>query len=727
MAQRRLARREQAEVSDVTEPVGSDDTPGPYLQGAEPYWRAGWQPIPITGKATNLPRGFTGHHGGPVDLMQVTDWIVNRPNDNVALRLNGIVGIDVDAYMKDGKLKRGDRTLELAEAEWGPLPATWRSTSRDASNPSGIRFYRVPPGDINLRTVITMVDPDTGDTVGDIEVIQYHHRYALVWPSIHPDTGGQYRWYTPEMLRATLGLVPQVDDLPDLPAGWLEALASGPSADARDYTPAVPQLAPRTAWHDTVEQRYRDGLAACRGEAGSRHDNVHKIVCALARDESRGRAGSTTAINLLRDQFDLAIADRDGEAEYDSMVHYARQLVATTVSTAEQHDELQRAVDEVFAGLPTFDPNPPAVATEPVQIDPAADDPFDGFGAWRPVDVTKYLDPSWQPEPPSLLTRLDGKALYYRRNVNWLHGASGEGKTWVALVAVAQEIQAHRDVLWVHYEDPEADKITHRLVLLGVPPALIAEYFHVVLVGAESMVKGIPFMRAITAYYSVDVVVIDSIGEAIGADGVAAKDDERLVKWLHDTARVLAADGCSVIGIDHLPMGEPGRLDPVGSFRKKAATTGAMFLAQSPRPPTKDQAGYITLTCAKDRSGVWTKGEVAALIRLTPCEGGVKATVEAPTLPKTTETDSDTMRAAKAAVRAVKARGDGQPYNRGQLEAVLADAPGKAITKRQGIDYAVALGWLVEDRGENNARIYGVGDLLTFEDDDELTIGGGEI
>lgn len=232
--------------------------------------------------------------------------------------------------------------------------------------------------------------------------------------------------------------------------------------------------------------------------------------------------------------------------------------------------------------------------------------------------------------------------------------------------------------------------------------------------------KGIPFIRALVGYFSADLIVIDSIGEAIGADGIAVKEDERLVKWLHDTARVLAADGNTVIGIDHLPMGEPGRLDPVGSFRKKAATTGAMFLAQSPRPPTKTTAGYITLTCAKDRSGTWTKGEVAALIRLTPCEGGVKATVEAPMLPKAVETDSPTLRAAKAAVRVMR-DWKGEPLTQTALEAMTKEdprAPKKGPVVREGIAYAAALGWLEKAPSKGTTKLFVVGDLLTFEDDD---------
>lgn len=332
---------------------------GPYHQAADPYHKHGWQPFPVVGKAARIPKGITGHHGGRIDRYQVVDWMMARPDDNIALRLDGVIGIDVDAYEKDGTTKQGDTTLALAEQGWGPLPATWRSTSRGESNPSGIRFYRVPPGDINLDTIIKLPD-ENGELFGDIEIIQFHHRYAIVWPSVHPDTRNTYRWYTPDGLRAVLGLIPTATDLPWLPARWLEALTlRTPQGDPRPHTPAVPQEAPEGQWHDKVAARYREGQRAITGPAGSRHDNTMKIVAQLARDESRGRAGATTALRLLRDRFTIAIDSdsRDAAAEYDSMLGHARQLVATTTTTEVDLD----VVAEVFGHLPLVE-LPPATA-----------------------------------------------------------------------------------------------------------------------------------------------------------------------------------------------------------------------------------------------------------------------------------------------------------------------------------------------------------------------------
>jgi hypothetical protein len=233
------------------------------------------------------------------------------------------------------------------------------------------------------------------------------------------------------------------------------------------------------------------------------------------------------------------------------------------------------------------------------------------------------------------------------------------------------------------------------------------------------MIQGIGFLRPIIAYHSAELVVIDSIGEAIGSDGIAVKEDEKFVAWIHATARVLADDGTTVLGIDHLPIGEPGRLDPVGSFRKKAATTGSMFLAESPNPPTQGKAGYIKLTCAKDREGLWTKGEVAAIIHMTPTTtGGIDVTV---TAPKVSAEDSERagepaeIVCGRAAAREIDKRGD---LSRAQLEAAMIGVKGRATAKRQGIDFAVLQGWLEEYSGGRGARMYRLGpnELSTASD-----------
>lgn len=192
---------------------------GPFADGYLEYQRSGWQgtlPLPKLEK-NDPPRGFTGQKFIEVwptesDLHM---WS-HESSSNLGLRLpNDIIGIDVDQYIKKGRPKTGHDRLVVLEKTLGELPPTWRSTRRGYSNPSGIRFFRVPadkmwPGVVDI----------------DVEVIQHRHRYAVVWPSVVPDTETgevmQYQWFTPEGEVAIRP--PSPSELPELPEAWVRHL-----------------------------------------------------------------------------------------------------------------------------------------------------------------------------------------------------------------------------------------------------------------------------------------------------------------------------------------------------------------------------------------------------------------------------------------------------------------------------------------------------------------------
>jgi hypothetical protein len=182
----------------------------PYAHGMPIYRAAGWAgilPLP-KGKKASPPVGFTGHKWTgvwPTDE-DLDAWAEDRPDGNIALRLPDVVlGIDVDAY----RAKKGGETLAELEAQAGPLPATWTSTSRE-DGISRIHWFRIPAGLAWKNQT-------------DIEVIHHGHRYAVVWPSIHP-SGHMYRWYTPDGVLADR--VPRIEDLAELPPAWIAVLTS---------------------------------------------------------------------------------------------------------------------------------------------------------------------------------------------------------------------------------------------------------------------------------------------------------------------------------------------------------------------------------------------------------------------------------------------------------------------------------------------------------------------
>ncbi|ACI12509.1 DNA primase [Mycobacterium phage Konstantine] len=233
----------------------------PFAKAVSKYRRAGWGgtlPLPA-GKKNPPPTGFTGHKAPYPSKEKLVSWL-NDPKHkraNICIRLAGtpaiktdegctcgklvggthaqnceakeekyeIVGIDVDHYVKGDKDKRGGDQLEALEARLGKLPDTWISSAR-VDGKSGIRYYRVPVG-LAFR----------GQVDKDIECIYKGYRFAVVWPSINPDTGGtQYWWFPPGVVPNEEGRkawdgengdVPRVADLPLLPSPWLDHLTQG--------------------------------------------------------------------------------------------------------------------------------------------------------------------------------------------------------------------------------------------------------------------------------------------------------------------------------------------------------------------------------------------------------------------------------------------------------------------------------------------------------------------
>jgi hypothetical protein len=200
----------------------------PYGSAARAYLTAGYWPLPLPPrKKASPPEGYTGRNGREVSAEQVDHWVVEQRSGNICLRLPpGVAGIDVDAYKDD----RHMAAWEELTARCGPLPAApWCSSRNDGV--SGIRLFRVPE---DWEAAGKLPEGSNGTSPG--EVIQWHHRYVVCPPSIHPDTGRAYRWRS--------GSITKVADLPALPQPWLDALS--PSAMPAEPT-ARPVPVPRTA------------------------------------------------------------------------------------------------------------------------------------------------------------------------------------------------------------------------------------------------------------------------------------------------------------------------------------------------------------------------------------------------------------------------------------------------------------------------------------------------
>jgi hypothetical protein len=171
-------------------------TAGPYRDAAQQYRDLGWQGVLPVGlevddagvsrwlprRKSGPPAGYTGYDGGWPDNRQVGQWVRRRGHCNIGLRVpDGLLGIDVDQYGQ----KRGLDNLVAYQRERGLPDLSLSDTIRSSARPwpSGIYWFRVPAG----RRWRSEVCPG-------VEIVQYGHRYAVVWPSIHPE-GMPYRWW----------------------------------------------------------------------------------------------------------------------------------------------------------------------------------------------------------------------------------------------------------------------------------------------------------------------------------------------------------------------------------------------------------------------------------------------------------------------------------------------------------------------------------------------------
>ena len=277
--------------------------------------------------------------------------VEEHPGANLALRLSDEeIGIDVDAYGR----KTGAATLAEAEKRWGPLPPTYRSSSR-TDGVSGIRLYRVPPGTV-LRDNITF--PELG--IGDIDIVQRHHRYVMSWPSLHPERR-QYLW-TCELDGSVPELRPGRPICPICRTAWLARAArlptTGPIPAAIDGK-VYDVDAALTGGEPSAKVSGRLAKAVADLLAGrDRHDNTRDHVLALLRFGKDGEPGVKSALCALRTVFIGAVTgdgSRTAARRLRSSSGWSAAKAARGCWGGELVDDGRRGIDEREDGQPKSD------------------------------------------------------------------------------------------------------------------------------------------------------------------------------------------------------------------------------------------------------------------------------------------------------------------------------------------------------------------------------------
>jgi hypothetical protein len=222
--------------------------------------------------------------------------------------------------------------------------------------------------------------------------------------------------------------------------------------------------------------------------------------------------------------------------------------------------------------------------------------------AWVQGDINELLDKGLKVVEPEILTRTDGRALFYLGKLNGIVGESESAKTWLALLAATQLLKAHRSVMMIDYESDLAS-ILGRLLSMGVPEAILRagyfQYYRIESKLTHQTRAGLEIPAAGCA-----LVVIDGVTEAMAIQGLKSDSDTDIASFYEILPKWLADAGPAVVTIDHPSKARDSRGSYAnGSQHKKSGITGAYYGVDVKEPWGKGRRGRTSITVFKDRNG----------------------------------------------------------------------------------------------------------------------------
>ena len=329
---------------------------GPFLLSVQQYYAADFAPFPLpAGKKKPPPAGCTGYGGKRATVAQINQWRASSKYEdgNIAVALSSevfregfwyqLVGIDVDQYDN----KTGGDQLRYLENQLEPLPDTWISGARNDGT-SGIRWFLAP-------TEITF--HDKADT--NIEIIQRHHRFAVVWPSVHP-SGETYWWFPPGVTPDDAGRtgdqswkpddgLPALYKLPLLPNKWVTYLTRG----ATDNDHEIDWTLPASDLRQWAEDEFNSGLAndACWNissaidtwkrnidEDESSHDKINDAIWMIYNLARVGHTGWKDAANEIENYWLNDVIKRKKRSLSEAEAEIARDVIGALRKIKPQVD-----------------------------------------------------------------------------------------------------------------------------------------------------------------------------------------------------------------------------------------------------------------------------------------------------------------------------------------------------------------------------------------------------
>lgn len=592
-----------ADAAPVLGPIG-----GPLVEHALSYAGQGLAVFPVNPRTKAPMSEPTSQRHATTNPALVTSWWERWPDALIGHRLERVQLVtDIDPRHE------GHATWKALKAEIGTLPVT--RAHQSGRGDGGAHFWWEHPGvRLNIGGLNEWARArDVGHAIvlGDgtvterwtsgIDLLHHDHRYTILPPSPHPDTGQPYRWIEGR------GLHVAPAPLPDLLVALLREPERAPAPAPLPMQPdsIADWFSATSSWARLLEPQ---GWILAGGDGESdgsrwRHPSATSDVSATIKHRCLFVYSPNTPFEPT-----------DPGDPHGYTLFHAYAVLHHQGDQSAAAKAVRAAAGPSAPALERIDPRTmvagPAPAAQPAPVEgetPIEDVPVIG-DSWGRTDlaniVAGLVDGSLSLPTPTL-GRFVGQetGLFYRGRVNGLYGEPGKGKTFVALAIVAEVLADGGAVGWIDLEEPAAG-IVGRLLELGVAPGAVLDRFaHF---APEETIRYAAQLQDALDALEVDLVVIDSTGEALALEGYGPNNDDEVATWFRTWPRWLAGrpHAPGVIVIDHVVKDESTRgLWPGGSQRKKAAINGAAFMATPIKELGRGVEGRLKLTTSKDRSG----------------------------------------------------------------------------------------------------------------------------
>lgn len=245
---------------------------------------------------------------------------------------------------------------------------------------------------------------------------------------------------------------------------------------------------------------------------------------------------------------------------------------------------------------------------------------------WQEVDLGSIIDEiaagTYEPTRPTIGRLTDGSHLFYPGAVNTVAGHSGTGKTMLMLSVAVGLIERSKHVVFVDLEDTAASAAQRLVSDLGASPVAVRRFFHYIDADGPAS-AGVEAAIEVARQHRAALVIVDSLGESLASDGANPNADEEVARFFQRVARPLSRTGAAVVLLDHLAKAESGAEGfGIGSHRKRAAVTGALYVLSLEKSFARGVAGSVSLTVGKDRHGTRPAKSSAGRVTFDPKEGG---------------------------------------------------------------------------------------------------------